>query len=236
MTYIPTTQVAAHLRKQLRSTFPGVKFSVRSGPSTWIDVTWVDGPDEADVKKLTAPLRGSHWDKYTQGYIRTEPVTVEFNGGTITGDPLVEGIHLRREYSEATLAKATALWLTHHDRTDIEAARPKWQDPMYLAGQDIRSGPVDAQLREISAKVILAEQARAYAARLAERPAIDVENTERGTKVLSPKGKEYTVVDFDTSDDVSYLRILADDSKRRERLDQQRANEQHWTLAPTPLG
>lgn len=156
MTFVPTAHVAAHLRRQLKAAFSGVKFSVRTSSSTWIDVTWTNGPDEDAVKKLTAPLRGSRWDSYTNKYIRAEQLAVETKDGTVTGEPLVEGIHVRRTYSDAVLAEATELWLTHHDRTDIEVARLHWQDAMSLAGENIRPGPVDAQIQAIAARVVLA--------------------------------------------------------------------------------
>ncbi len=47
---------AAAIRADLKSAFPGTKFSVRMGTgtaSTWIDVKWTDGPNDDMVRNVT---------------------------------------------------------------------------------------------------------------------------------------------------------------------------------------
>jgi hypothetical protein len=63
--WINTVEVAKMLRKQLKATFPGVKFSVRISRysmGSWIDVTWTDGPTGDDVTTLTGAYQGKRFD------------------------------------------------------------------------------------------------------------------------------------------------------------------------------
>jgi len=49
---------AAAIRADLKSAFPGTKFSVRKGTGTasaWIDVKWTDGPNDDMVRDVTDP-------------------------------------------------------------------------------------------------------------------------------------------------------------------------------------
>lgn len=62
---LETKEVAALLRKRLKATFPGVKFSVRShlyaGGSS-IDIRWTDGPRAKEVEAITNGAQGSKFD------------------------------------------------------------------------------------------------------------------------------------------------------------------------------
>lgn len=44
--------VAKHIRKDLKTAFPGTKFSVTKRDSGCIDVHWTDGPETADVRAI----------------------------------------------------------------------------------------------------------------------------------------------------------------------------------------
>lgn len=60
-TIIPTKDVAALLRKELRTTFPGVKFSVRCSTGTaaaWIDVAYDDGPSIRQIHNIVSKYEG----------------------------------------------------------------------------------------------------------------------------------------------------------------------------------
>ncbi len=59
------TLAAANIRTELKRTFPGVKFSVRSekysgGDS--IDVSWTDGPTEEEVKAISGKYKGGYFN------------------------------------------------------------------------------------------------------------------------------------------------------------------------------
>ena len=59
--YISQTEGNKMIRKVLKESFPGVKFSVRtSGGST--NITWTDGPNADQVETLTSVFEGSYFD------------------------------------------------------------------------------------------------------------------------------------------------------------------------------
>lgn len=58
-------ETATMLRAALKDSFPGVKFSVRKGAgtgSTWLSVTWTDGPTDDAVTAVTSRYKGSNWN------------------------------------------------------------------------------------------------------------------------------------------------------------------------------
>lgn len=57
--YGSETHVAKNIRKDLAKHFPGQKFSVRKNSYSHIDVTWADGPTEAEVKEMIGKHRYS---------------------------------------------------------------------------------------------------------------------------------------------------------------------------------
>ena len=70
-TVIPTKDVAALLRKELRTTFPGVKFSVRCATGTasaWINVTYDDGPTHQQVQAIAGRFEGRSFNGQTDSY------------------------------------------------------------------------------------------------------------------------------------------------------------------------
>jgi hypothetical protein len=93
---------AANIRAELRATFPGVKWSVRTSKySMGNDVTiyWTDGPTREEVSQLTAKYLCGSFDSYTDCY---EYSTSDFNekhGGT-------KYLHFYREYSDAAITGA----------------------------------------------------------------------------------------------------------------------------------
>lgn len=64
-TYISTADTAKLIRKALKESFPGVKFSVRSsvysGGSS-INVGWIDGPTSKMVEAVAKNFQGSYFD------------------------------------------------------------------------------------------------------------------------------------------------------------------------------
>lgn len=63
--YISCTETAKLIRVELKTHFPGIKFSVRSrsyAGGASIDVEWLDGPAEPDVEKVTRIFVGSTFD------------------------------------------------------------------------------------------------------------------------------------------------------------------------------
>ncbi|MDQ0376582.1 LPD29 domain-containing protein [Amycolatopsis thermophila] len=66
--YIDSAEAAKLIRKHLKATFPGVKFSVRtsrySGGAS-VDITWTDGPTEDQVQQITGAFAGERFDGRT---------------------------------------------------------------------------------------------------------------------------------------------------------------------------
>lgn len=63
--YITVTDTAKLIRKALKHNFPGHKFSVRSesySGGASINVSWTDGPVEADVKPVVGAFAGATFD------------------------------------------------------------------------------------------------------------------------------------------------------------------------------
>lgn len=82
-TYISATDTAALIRRALRASFPGTKFSVRtvrySGGAS-IDVRWTDGPTDTAVSAVVEGFEGGKLD-VTGDFI--DPVTHEVDGERI---------------------------------------------------------------------------------------------------------------------------------------------------------
>ena len=68
MTYTDVTETAKSVRKELKASFPGVKFSVRSsrfsGGSS-VSVRWTDGPAPHKVREITDGHAEIHRCEYT---------------------------------------------------------------------------------------------------------------------------------------------------------------------------
>lgn len=56
------TLAARNIRRQLKSAFPGIKFSVRKRHHGSITISWTDGPTGKQVGAITAPFITGHFD------------------------------------------------------------------------------------------------------------------------------------------------------------------------------
>lgn len=83
---ISPTDTAKLVRKDLKRTFPGQKFSVRtdtySGGSS-IRVRWIDGPVESKVQDLAGHYKGANFDGMTDSYSFYDNMVVSENGPEI---------------------------------------------------------------------------------------------------------------------------------------------------------
>jgi hypothetical protein len=64
-TYLSAAETAKLIRAQLKKTFPGTKFSVRSSTYSMgasVDVTWTDGPADTMVEPICRQFNGSNFD------------------------------------------------------------------------------------------------------------------------------------------------------------------------------
>lgn len=91
--YIRTTEVAKLIRKELKTSFPGYKFSVRSrsyaGGSS-IDVSWTDGPTTNAVDAIIGHYHGATFDGMID--LKSHHDTV------ITTDDGAETVHFANDF------------------------------------------------------------------------------------------------------------------------------------------
>ncbi|WP_329020374.1 LPD29 domain-containing protein [Streptomyces sp. NBC_01601] len=95
-TMLTPKAAATHLRRLLRYTFPGVRFSVRRGRGTdryRLMVRWSGGPGRDEVGAAAAPLLA---DYATPGRRRPRPIAVQHFGHTHIGTPMVDEVRLER--------------------------------------------------------------------------------------------------------------------------------------------
>lgn len=93
---LTTTAAAKAIRTELKTAFPGIKFSVRSHNCS-INVTWTNGPTSKEVAEITWKYRNGHFDGMIDCYEYA-------NDGRPGG---ADYVFCNREYSDN--AKATAL-------------------------------------------------------------------------------------------------------------------------------
>lgn len=76
-------ETAAALRKELRATFPGVRFSVRMDRGTaygWLSVSWEDGPTDEQVREITRGYQSESWSGMDECYHHIPPQLVMIDG------------------------------------------------------------------------------------------------------------------------------------------------------------
>lgn len=73
--------VAANIRAELKRTWPGVKFSVRTSRSSSIQIGWEDGPTQHEVDAVAGKFSNGRFDGMTDCYEhRRSPWTAAFGG------------------------------------------------------------------------------------------------------------------------------------------------------------
>lgn len=99
-------ETAAEMRKALRAAFPATKFSVRMARGSahgWMDVSWVDGPTEAQVRPVVEGFQDERFNGMTDSYDRVEPTLYAVDGEDLP--VLVEfncsGVCTSRSFTEA---------------------------------------------------------------------------------------------------------------------------------------
>src|SRR2546429_4813180 len=76
-THISCADTAKIIRKELKSNFPGIKFSVRSSSyagGASISIEWLDGPSTPAVEKIVKRFQGATFDSSIdlQSYVEAE--------------------------------------------------------------------------------------------------------------------------------------------------------------------
>lgn len=106
MKYLSCADTAAMVRKALKESFPGIKFSVRSSVYSGgasIYVKWVDGPNSAQVDAVAQVFAGSYFDG-----------SIDYQGSRYA---MIDGLQVRfgadfifceRSYSDDMVGRAIA--------------------------------------------------------------------------------------------------------------------------------
>lgn len=128
MKYIVTKDTAKIIRKALKESFPGAKFSVRSsvysGGSS-IDVSWKDGPCVALVEAITELFNGSYFDGMTD-YKGNR--THLFNGERVSWG--ADFVFCHREVSDTIVEKAiNSVYMKYKNNLDANGVgKPTIED------------------------------------------------------------------------------------------------------------
>lgn len=115
-TYISTTDTSKLIRKVLKESFNGCKFSVRSSSYSMgssISVSWTDGPNQAQVDALLSRFEGSGFNgmedyKYS--------IYHKMNGETVSFGP--DSVHTNRSFSDDVEQRNNKLFTKHDYESD----------------------------------------------------------------------------------------------------------------------
>lgn len=114
MVYINTNDINKIIRKQLKSHWPAVKFSVRKRHDSTV-IEWTDGPTQNAVQELTAWASGATFDPMQDMSVPNDPVSAINNApDMIVADELAKlsgsldetvtvlnsFVHIKRHYSD----------------------------------------------------------------------------------------------------------------------------------------
>ena len=109
---ISAKDTAAMLRKALRATHPGVKFSVRtntySGGAS-LDVKWTDGPTEDEVRATTELYRGATFDGMTDSKHHHETLIADESGDVQSVRFAADFVHTYRALSPEFVAAVASM-------------------------------------------------------------------------------------------------------------------------------
>lgn len=141
-TLIPTKAVAALLRKELRTTFPGVKFSVRCSTGTaaaWINVHHEDGPTSAQVDEVCGKYEGRSFDGMTDTYTDHGTTLVAGEAGEMPTEIryCCDGINTARDFTAAGHLEAQRII---RERSNMPHLILCNEDGVLVEGRDITDG------------------------------------------------------------------------------------------------
>lgn len=108
---------ASNIRTELRRAFPGVKFSVRKSSHGTVNVGWIDGPTEAEVKDIAGRYKRGHFNGMEDIYEDERPAWCEVFGGA-------EYVFCDRDESDALIAQAIDQVCTEYAGNLSGMARP----------------------------------------------------------------------------------------------------------------
>ena len=143
MTYLTCAETAKLLRKALKKSFPGVKFSVRSDRNS-IRIEYLDGPAKSEVTKLANGYEGAGFDgmidlKYYNNHAVNEDgdvILVSSNGTENSGGsvPEMEEAELPEGYDKVSLGSH---YVTVNKNYSVELAKEAAKEASEYYGFDL---------------------------------------------------------------------------------------------------
>ncbi len=107
---------AINIRRQLKATFPGVKFSVRTSDYDAVRVVWMDGPTVNEVRPIIQKYQGGYYDGMHDIYeYASSPWTTVFGSGKYVTE--------QRQHSVEVLTKAVEAVCKDHGWPIVEVKR-----------------------------------------------------------------------------------------------------------------
>jgi hypothetical protein len=101
-TYISATDTAKLVRKALKTAFPSIPFRVRKTSGGDINVSWVDGPTDAQVRYEVGHFHGTSFDGMTDS-ITTIVQQVDGQPTVYSNDVNIPGIRPTRDTQRAAI-------------------------------------------------------------------------------------------------------------------------------------
>lgn len=126
-TYIYITEIAQLIRDRLDMHFTGVKFTVSTNSDRrYIEISWVDGPSEAEVRALTAVYNHQNFILYKDGFASLQ----EFNSPRVyVHRSSYISIELERLYSAEFVERAI------EDFSHQYGVKPELSHKEYMGGR-----------------------------------------------------------------------------------------------------
>ena len=109
---------AKNIRAQLRTAFPGVKFSVRVRHYAAVGVSWTDGPTRAAVEAITKNYEAGSFNGSEDIYENSRSPWTSVYGG-------VDYLTLSRDHSPAHIGRAIVALFNARDFDGIEQPTPQ---------------------------------------------------------------------------------------------------------------
>lgn len=113
-TYLDCAELAQIVRADLKTAFPGVAFRVRSSRFSMgssVDVSWTDGPTDAQVNTVIGRYKAQGFDGMTDSTTNSGPVRL-WDGRLVE---IHSWLHTQRRVSDALRAKVAAWFDRHYD-------------------------------------------------------------------------------------------------------------------------
>lgn len=157
----PVAQCAAAIKSELKANFPTVKFSVRSesfSGGNAVDISWIDGPTDEQVREITDKYQYGHFDGMIDCY--------EYSNRR-TDIPQAKYVQTARRYSAESKAQAAAIlgidvatqmndWHSHSNSYNYERINSLlWETDFTASGIDeLTVEQVDENAGIIAAAVV----------------------------------------------------------------------------------